>query len=160
MEIISNAPFAEVRAFDESKPYGKNLYNVKIGSWRNRFSAPGKEPYRTLPGDIFVLADAKPEDVSDLQRTGYQWVFATVTKIPENGNEDNSTSSFEVKVSKDSGVDAGIQKSLFLIFMINTTTNKRIWNALHMSGNLEIIKSVLRTNSLVSNSRINVVTLM
>jgi hypothetical protein len=75
MEIISNAPFAEVRAFDESKPYGKNLYDVKIDSWRNRFSSPGKEPYKTLPGDLFVLADAKPEDVSDLQRTGRQWAL-------------------------------------------------------------------------------------
>jgi len=47
--------------------------------------------------------------------------------------------------------DIGIQKSLFLIFLINTTTNKRIWNSLHMSGNLEIIKNVLNTNSFVSN---------
>jgi acyl-CoA thioesterase len=153
MEIISNAPFAEVRAFDESKPYGKNLYDVKIDSWRNRFSSPGKEPYKTLPGDLFVLADAKPEDVSDLQRTGRQWAFVTVTKIQEDENEDNSTStSFKVKASKDIGDDAGIQKSLFLIFLINTVTNKRIWNALHMSGNLEIIKNVLSTNSLVNTN--------
>lgn len=34
---------------------------------RNRFSARGKEPYKTLPG-LFVLADAKLEDFMDLQR--------------------------------------------------------------------------------------------
>jgi hypothetical protein len=61
MKIISNAHFAEVRAFDD----------VKIGSWRNRFSARGKEPYKTLPG-LFVLADAKLEDFMDLQRRGRQ----------------------------------------------------------------------------------------
>jgi hypothetical protein len=75
MEIISNAPFAEVIAFDESKSYGKNLYDVKVDSWRNRFSVLGKEPYKTLPGDILVLANAKPEDVSDLQRTECQWAL-------------------------------------------------------------------------------------
>jgi hypothetical protein len=149
MDIISNAPFAEVIEFDESKPYGKNLYNVKVDSWRKRFSVLGKEPYKMLPGDILVLANAKPEDVSDLQRTGWQWAFVTVTKIPEyEENENDSTStSFTVKVSE--GIV--IQKSLFLIFLINRTTNKRIWNSLHTSGNLEIIKNVLNTNSFVSN---------
>jgi hypothetical protein len=145
MEIISNAPFAEVIAFGESKPYGKNLYNVQVDSWINRFSVPGKEPYKTLPGDILVLANAKPEDVSDLQRTGWQWAFVTVTKIPE--DEENENTSFTVKALE----DIGIQQSLFLIFLINRTTNKRIWNSLHTSGNLEIIKNVLNTNSFVSN---------
>lgn len=136
-----------------SRTYWKNLYDVKIDSWRNRFSSPGKEPYKTLPGDLFVLADAKPEDVSDLQRTGRQWAFVTVTKIQEDENEDNSTStSFKVKASKDIGDDAAIQNSLFLIFLINIVTNKRIWNALHMSGNLEIVKTVLSTNSLVNTN--------
>jgi hypothetical protein len=157
IEIISEAPFAEVIAFDEAKPYGSNLYDVKVNSWRNRFGVHGKEPYKTLPGDIFVLADAKPEDVSDLQRIGRQWAFVTVSKIPDDENEDNSTcTNFKVKALKDTEV-IGVQKSLFVVFLINTTTNKRIWNALHMSRNLEIIKKVLRTDPLVSNWGMNVV---
>ncbi|GLT64028.1 hypothetical protein SLA2020_365450 [Shorea laevis] len=91
MEIISKAPFAQVMAFE---PYGTNLYDVKVDSWKNRFSVPGKEPYKTLPGDILILANAKLEDVSDLQRTGIQWTFVTVTKIPEdeeNEEEDEKT---------------------------------------------------------------------
>ncbi|KAM3753439.1 hypothetical protein ACB098_03G094400 [Castanea mollissima] len=149
MEIISRAPFSEVIAFDESKPYGKNLYDLKVDNWRNRFGDRSKEPYKTLPGDIFVLADAKPEHVSDLQRIGRSWTFAAVTKIPEDDSDDNSTStSFKVKVLKDINVDGGIQKSLFVVFMINTITNKRIWNALHMYGNLNIIKKVLCSSSL------------
>jgi hypothetical protein len=152
MEIISNAPFAEVIAFDESKPYGKNLYDVKVDSWRSRCSVLGKEPYKTLPGDILVLANAIPEDVSDLRRTGCQWAFVTVTKIPEDEeneeeDEENENTSFTVKALE----DIGIQKSLFLIFLINTTPNKRIWNSLHMSWNLKIIKNVLNTNSFVRN---------
>jgi hypothetical protein len=171
MEIISNAPFAEVIAFDESKSYGTMSYDVKVDYWINRLGVPGKEPYKTLPGDILVLADAIPEDVSDLKRTGRQWAFVTVTKIPEEeddeeneegddeeneedveedeDNKNNSLStSFEVRASKHIAIG---QRPFFLIFLINTTTNKRIWKALHMSKNLEIIKNVLSAKSLVSN---------
>ena len=151
MEIISRTPFAEVISFDVSKPYGEKLYDLKVDNWRNRFSDRSKEPYKTLPGDIFVLADAKPEHVSDLQRIGRSWAFVAVTKIPEDDGEDNSIStSFKVKALKDIEVDAG-QKSLFVVFLVNTIPNRRIWSVLHMHGTLNIIKKVLCTSSLVSN---------
>ena len=152
MEIISRAPFAEVIALTESKPYGANLYDVKVDYWRNQFSDCSKEPYKTLPGDVFVLADAKPKHVSDLERIGRSWAFVAVTKIPDDENEDNSSStSFKVKALKDIGVDSGIHKALFVVFLVNTIPNKRIWNALHMYRNLNIIKKVLCTSSLVSD---------
>jgi hypothetical protein len=165
MEIISRAPFAAVTALTESKPYGANLYDIEVDYWRNRFSDRSKEPYKTLPGDIFVLADGKPEHVSDLQRIGRSWAFVAVTKIPEDEDEDededdededeyedNTTStSFEVKALNDIEVDAGIQKSWFVVFVVNTIPNKRIWNALHTYRNLNIIKKVLCTSALVSN---------
>uniref|UniRef100_A0A2N9HA65 DNA2/NAM7 helicase-like C-terminal domain-containing protein n=1 Tax=Fagus sylvatica TaxID=28930 RepID=A0A2N9HA65_FAGSY len=152
MEIISRAPFAEVISFDESKPYGEKLYDLKVDNWRNRFSDRSKEPYKTLPGDIFVLADAKPEQVSDLQRIGRSWAFVAVTKIPEDKDEENSTStSFKVKLLKDIEVDAR-QKSLFVVYLVNTIPNRRIWSALHMHGNLNIIKKVLCTSSLIEEN--------
>ncbi|KAK9275351.1 hypothetical protein L1049_022615 [Liquidambar formosana] len=160
MEIISRAPFAEVIAFDECKPYGTSLYDVKVDYWRNRFSDRGKEPYRTLPGDIFILADAKPEIISDLQRVGRTWTFALVTKIPDDDNEDVSTSTyFKVKASKDIEVKDSMQKSMFVIFLINVTTNKRIWNALHKLRNLKIIKEVLCTSSVILSTSFNLLPL-
>ena len=76
MEIIWRAPFAEVI---ESKPYGTKMYEVNVDSWRNRFRKCSKEPYKTLPGVLFILGDAKPETVSDLQRAGRSWAFVSVT---------------------------------------------------------------------------------
>ncbi|XP_035540340.1 uncharacterized protein LOC108992280 isoform X2 [Juglans regia] len=152
MKTISRAPFAKVIAFSESKAYGTKLYDVEVDEWRNKVTVRGQEPYKTLPGDVFVLADAKPEDVSDLQRIGRQWAFVAVTKIPEDVHEDDSPSTrFKVKVLalEDIEVDAGNHKSWFVIFLINTIPNKRIWKALHMPGNLQIIKKVLCTNSLI-----------
>ena len=68
LEIICTAPYAKVINFLESKQYETKKYNVKVDYWRNRFRDRGKEPYRTLPGDVLILADAKPETVSDLQK--------------------------------------------------------------------------------------------
>nr|XP_023876777.1 uncharacterized protein LOC111989221 [Quercus suber] len=148
MEIISTAPFAEVIAFYESEPYGENLYKVQVDYWSKRCSDRSKEPYKTLPGDILILADAKPEHISDLQ----SWAFVMVTKIREDDiddiREDNDTStSFKVKALKDIDVDVG-KKSWFVVFLTNTTPNKRMWNALHRHENLNIIRKVLCTSSL------------
>ncbi|KAH9698658.1 UvrD-like helicase ATP-binding domain-containing protein [Citrus sinensis] len=147
MEKISNAPFAQVVAFEDSKPYGSMLYDVKVDCWRNRFSNLGREPYKTLPGDILVLADAKPETASDLQRVGRMWTFVSVANVTEDENEiDTSSTYFKVNATKEIQIDVS-QKSLFVIFLTNRTSNRRIWNSLHMKGNLKIIKELLCTDS-------------
>ncbi|XP_048231885.1 uncharacterized protein LOC8275336 isoform X1 [Ricinus communis] len=158
IETISRAPFAEAVAFSKDKPHGELLYNVKVDQWKNRSSDSQKEPYKTLPGDILVLADAKPETVSDLQRIGRTWTFALVTNISEDNiqgeNEYTATTStnFKIQASKQVEVSDGMDKSLFVIFLINVTTNRRIWNALHMYGNLNIIKEVLSAHPVVKEN--------
>ena len=115
----------------------------------NRFRKCGKEPYKTLPGDLFILADAKPETDSDLQRAGRSWAFVSVTKITEDDNEDDfNCTFFKVKASKEFELNNGMQTSLFVVFLGNLTTNRRIWKALHMPRNLKVIK-VLCTGSMV-----------
>ncbi|KAK4406232.1 Regulator of nonsense transcripts 1 [Sesamum angolense] len=59
LETVYKAPFAEVTSFNELKG-DKLQYHVKVDHWRNRKS-DGKEPYRTLPGDVVLLSDLKPE---------------------------------------------------------------------------------------------------
>ncbi|BFG15998.1 hypothetical protein CerSpe_022720 [Prunus speciosa] len=156
METIDRAPSAEVVGCEECNPYGpygENVYDIKVDCWRNRFNDRGKEPYKTLPGDLFVLADAKPETVSDLQRVGTgrsSWAFVSVTNVPENEDEDDIDSTslyFRVKASKDI-----THTSLFLVFLVNLIPNSRILKALHMSGNLKIIKEVLCTDSVAQKN--------
>ncbi|CAK9141765.1 unnamed protein product [Ilex paraguariensis] len=158
MELIHKAPFGEVISLDEAKPYGTFLYNVIIDEWKNRFSDHGGEPYRMLPGDILIFLDAHPETVSDLQRVGWTWNFASVTNLSENENakdeenEESSTcTSFKVKAPKEIDVKDGTQKSLFVVFLANKTTNKRIWNSLHMFRNMKVIEEVLGACSVVSD---------
>ncbi|KAM7463331.1 hypothetical protein LguiA_031452 [Lonicera macranthoides] len=111
------------------------------------------QPYKTLPGDVIIFADSKPETVSDLERAGTTWAFATVINIPDDENGDGSTSThFKVKATKDVEARDGIQTSQFVVFLMNITTNKRIWNAIHMRGNVSIIKEVLCTDFLVEEN--------
>ncbi|KAL3582367.1 hypothetical protein D5086_016699 [Populus alba] len=153
MHNISTAPFAEMVAFFEAKPHGTLLYDVNIDYWRNRSRGSGKEHYKTLPGDIVILTSAKPENVSDLQSVGWTWTFAVVTTIRGDETEDAATyTSFTVKAQKDIEISDGLQKSLTVVSLTNITTSKRIWNALHMSGNLNIIKEILCTDSVVEEN--------
>ncbi|KAL8240246.1 hypothetical protein R6Q59_013601 [Mikania micrantha] len=76
MDIMYKAPNAEIFSINEARGRGKMLYDITVANWRNRFSERGKEPYKTLPGDMLILVDGKPESISDLQRMGGFWAFS------------------------------------------------------------------------------------
>nr|GEW37032.1 UvrD-like helicase, ATP-binding domain, P-loop containing nucleoside triphosphate hydrolase [Tanacetum cinerariifolium] len=149
MEVMYRAPYAELCFLNEAKGDVKCLYDIAVGPWKNRFNERGKEPYKTLPGDLLILADGKPESVADLQRVGRIWSFALVDKVSDDDNEDdinNSTStSFKVKTFQ----EMEFQEGMFVIFLMNVTTQKRIWNSLHMKGNLDIVEEVIYSDSVV-----------
>ncbi|KAF5201090.1 Tpr and ankyrin repeat-containing protein [Thalictrum thalictroides] len=147
MEVISKAPFSEVTSLEESKPYGSFLYNVKVDSWRNRSSGNGKDSYRPKPGDVFILSDALPEIIDDLERYGTTWNYASVMKVSETDSKvsdgDEMSVSLKIKTSKAIEIKEGMRRSLYVVFLINIITNTRIWFSLHKLGNMKILKEVL-----------------
>lgn len=150
METIHKAPFAEVVSLTQLM-HGKFLHSVQVDCWRNMITDRGREPYRTLPGDILLLSDLKPESDSDLGRVGWKFVLASVTNISEDENVDNcSSTGFKVRAAMNIDVGEMQSKSFYVVFLTNMTTNKRIWNALCMRKNLKIIEKVLCKNELVS----------
>lgn len=154
MEILSSAPYAEVISLEETYSNGKTLYNVKTDSWKNRFSGHGKELYKTLFGDLFILADFKPETVEDLQRVGRTWTLVLSAGVAEEENENDNTdimSTFKVAASKNIDVNEEGQKSLFIVFLTNIIPDRRIWSALHMPGNSMLIKKILCAGGVVRN---------
>ena len=116
---------------------------VKTDTWKNSFSRYGKELYKTLSGDVFILADFKPETVNDLQMSGRTWRFVLSVGILDE-DETELMSTFKVIASQDIDIDGMGQKSLFIIFLTNITPNRRIWNALHMDhGDSKLIHKIL-----------------
>ncbi|PQQ08987.1 uncharacterized protein Pyn_00218 [Prunus yedoensis var. nudiflora] len=135
MEIMDRAPYSKVISVEELNPYGTKLYDIKVDCWRNLSTDGSKGPYKILPGDVFVLADTRPETVSDLQKLGSSWAFLVVTEVSKNKNEDDRTAlHFKVKASKEFEVNHSIHKSIFMVFLLNIAPYIRIWKAMHMSG--------------------------
>ncbi|KAK3421345.1 hypothetical protein EUGRSUZ_G01997 [Eucalyptus grandis] len=146
LENISSQPFTEVTDSVKCTRSG-NTYAVKAGRWSNESNTRGKETYKTLPGDILILTDAKPATVPDLERSGRRWVLASVKMIGGDNEENKATSStnFTVMALLDHEVN-NPWKPIYAIFLTNIATNRRIWDALHMSLNLDIVKEVLCTD--------------
>ncbi|KAK2992171.1 hypothetical protein RJ640_000807, partial [Escallonia rubra] len=150
IEAISSAPFARVISLKKSKPYKTSLYDVEVDKWKNNDRHHGKEPYRPIPGDIFLITDAKPERMSDLQRLEGVLSFGYNTKV--SGDDERSTRTgtlLKVKGSEELDIEDRPHKPLSVVFLINITTNNRIWNAMHSCGDNQIIKEVIRANSVV-----------
>jgi senataxin len=101
-----------------------------------------------LFGDIFILADFKPKNVNRLTRSGNMWSFLLSARIPneeikEDDHDDTKImSTFKVIASKDIDIDEMGQKSLFMIFLMNITSSRRIWNALHMDKHSNLIEKI------------------
>ncbi|CAL1353525.1 unnamed protein product [Linum trigynum] len=153
MEVISKAPFASMTELEECKPHGSFLHKVQVDYWRNRGGgSSGNPPYRTSVWDLVLLADAKPETVSDLQRPGCFWSLAVVIPHPE--YEGGSSTQFILQASKELEPGTGVDEkpTMFVIYLMSITTNRRIWNALHMSRNLTIIDKVLSAETLDKES--------
>ncbi|KAL9228933.1 hypothetical protein vseg_004459 [Gypsophila vaccaria] len=150
LETISGAPYAQVVSYKKVKSGDSFLYDVNVDGWMNRFDR-GKEPYKTLPGDVFALVKFLPKTATDLQVVARTWVLASARKIlkqkskdDDNVDDDSSSTYFRVETSKDMNTLDDGYSSLFVIFLINSLTNKRIWDALHMNVNLKIIRGVLQ----------------
>ncbi|KAI3945667.1 hypothetical protein MKW92_004866 [Papaver armeniacum] len=158
MEFMSGVPHAEVTSVEESKLHdGSSLHCIKVDSWRNRYGIDGKEPYSPKPSDLFIFGDTVPEVASDLQRFRSSWSLASVVEDVKDsdpvGDEDRLI-CFQVKASKPIKIEMteGRKKSLFVVFLVNLAMNTRTWKALHMFRNLNMIKEILRGNSMVKES--------
>ncbi|GJZ35701.1 UvrD-like helicase, ATP-binding domain, P-loop containing nucleoside triphosphate hydrolase [Tanacetum coccineum] len=141
MEVMDKAPFADILSFNESKSGENILYNVSVGSWKNQFSARGRDDYYMLLGDLLLLADGLPESVSDLKRVGRTWALSIV----KSNQDDNTSLQFKVKASQ----PIKSQDGMFAVFFMNIASQRRIWNSLNMRRNLHIIKEIIYSDSKV-----------
>ncbi|KAK3426799.1 hypothetical protein EUGRSUZ_F03159 [Eucalyptus grandis] len=134
MQNVSRRPFAKVAGFVEGE---KNAYRVKVDYWRNRSACRATKLYKTSRGDDLMLTNAKPDTIPSLERFAGRWAFASVADMVEEEDGDAQASTkFKVKAFCDNEMD-------------DVLTNDRIWiwNGLHRFSNLDIVKAVLRTDS-------------
>ncbi|KAL3635030.1 hypothetical protein CASFOL_022084 [Castilleja foliolosa] len=146
MEILYKAPFAKIKYLTESK---YETYDVEVDHWENRQNDGAKEAYKTLPGDILLVSNMKPETVSDLQRDGCTFTLACVRKNLDDESDTVSSHNFNVETAKPvQAVDRQSSEKHYVVFLMNFTTQKRIWNVLGMRQNMRIIEKILSKDDL------------
>ncbi|PWA96126.1 uvrD-like Helicase, ATP-binding domain, P-loop containing nucleoside triphosphate hydrolase [Artemisia annua] len=139
IKVMDTAPFAHILSFDECTSGENMLYDVTVGHWENQYDERGKDAYHTVPGDLLILADGKPESISDLQCLGKTWAFSLV----RHHEDDSESIKFRIKTSK----PMEFQNGMFIVFVMNLATQRKIWNSLHIRRNLSIIKEILYSDS-------------
>ncbi|XP_060669178.1 uncharacterized protein LOC112493111 [Ziziphus jujuba] len=128
LQTISRAPYAEIESLEETNAHGKScVYNIKVDFWINNHDS------------VYLEA-----------ALGKKWILA----LAETVLEDNF--SLKVKASHFHviGAENVVGKQLFLVFLMNITTNERIWNSLQMYGNISIIREVLCSEQVKENMRL------
>ncbi|XP_021859103.1 uncharacterized ATP-dependent helicase C29A10.10c isoform X2 [Spinacia oleracea] len=152
LESISHAPACEISGIwysDNYKPPKDLYYDIltkKISDFDNQ-----DVHYEPESGDLFAITNRRPRNVGDLLKPDNSFHFAFVTR----SNEVEKT--FEI-LSSEKIDRKSLTKSngrLYVTYLMNITTNLRIWKALNtdpQSKRLGLIQKVLQHNSSVDDN--------
>ncbi|KAG8383704.1 hypothetical protein BUALT_Bualt04G0041600 [Buddleja alternifolia] len=147
MSTIYSAPTCEIFDVKQCKNFKppKNLtYKLSLKKNDRR---PGT--YEPEFGDLIALTDVRPKCIDDLNRPKTSYIVALVQGINNEGSwKIPILSSKLIAFEKPDNERGKAGDKLFVVYLTNLTTNRRIWNALNPgeAGNMNIINSVLRIN--------------
>ncbi|KAF8407482.1 hypothetical protein HHK36_006616 [Tetracentron sinense] len=148
LKLLYNAPTCEIASVELSKDYKppKDLYyNIVI-------KTQGSSTYEPQSGDLIALSDVKPVRAYDLNSPRRSY---TLCLVVGGGNNDSTTGMVPVVSSKPIRGLYKKREPLFAVYLINMTTNNRIWKALNpdkLGANMSIVKEVLHSDSSVGNN--------
>ncbi|KAK4416944.1 putative ATP-dependent helicase C29A10.10c [Sesamum alatum] len=143
---LHSAPACEI--FDVEIIEPKYLITVRSSDIGDK---PGM--YEPEFGDLVALTDVRPRCINDLNGRNGSYVVALVQGMRDDSMKHEYYVRIPILPSKpiifteaDNEEDE-TRGRLFAVYLTNLTTNRRIWNALHLGGgNRNIINSVLRLN--------------
>ncbi|KAI3794414.1 hypothetical protein L1987_37045 [Smallanthus sonchifolius] len=139
MNILSRASTRAINVASQTKDnkFPKDyLYSISLKEKTK------SENYEPEVGDLIVLTDVKPIRVNYLN----PFIIASVQRVNNNTIQVKSPKP----VSFPSQLLQKACKSMFVVHLMNLTTNSRIWQALHSSldgKNMKLIDKVLQSDS-------------
>lgn len=129
---VASASICKISYIEEvecKKPSEKCLYIIEM---ERKESCRDDRAYAPETGDLFAITDVRPTCVDDLNRPTMSYVIALVQQVID----EKDYIKIQVFSSRPFLVEQGIRQShmdsLFLVSLINTTTNTRIWNSLSL----------------------------
>lgn len=150
VKFLSQAPTREIIYVDECKSYTQVCglyYNIKLETQRDLKNR--RSTYEPEKWDVIALSDVRPMCIDHLNRSPRFYLPAII--VSGVGEEDGGN-IIKILASKPIVVQQpqeNKRESLFATFLVNITTNIRIWRALKGGKNLNILKEVLTADSKV-----------
>ncbi|XP_027334128.1 uncharacterized protein LOC113848912 [Abrus precatorius] len=150
---VSRAPFCEIlsvelersRSFTPTKGF---FYQISVKRTNNDVKDVGK--YEPEVGDLFAFTDVKPKTVDDLNRPKRNYHIAYVHGSKENTDNISILSSKCFDMDIELALKSNNAPKLYAIYLLNLTTNIRIWKALNSElegASTTMIKKVLQADS-------------
>ncbi|KAF9624450.1 hypothetical protein IFM89_011458 [Coptis chinensis] len=145
MMLLFQAPICEILYVKIGKHDKDLLYDIKIETRRDEKDK--RDVYEPQKGDVIALSDVRPMCVDDLNRPPRFYVSGLVVR----GVDDDSPNMLQILTSKPISFKERKEngETLFATFLINITTNNRIWRALQGENEHNMIKEVLNADSKV-----------
>ncbi|XP_061348075.1 helicase sen1-like [Gastrolobium bilobum] len=149
---VSQAPYCEILTIERSRdfrPPKDLLYQITLKSTTDAVKEVGK--YEPEVGDLIAFTNIRPRSIHDLNRPKRYYHIAYV-----HSSKDVITDEIPVLSSKYMEMDMKSHLSnnkaqkLYAVYLLNMTTNVRIWKALKSQfegANMNIIKTVLQADS-------------
>ncbi|XVF83267.1 hypothetical protein PTKIN_Ptkin16aG0472600 [Pterospermum kingtungense] len=146
----AHSPSRQLYSVEEDKNYKPPrdlLYQIVL---RNEDSNKSHdlETYEPQAGDVVALTDVRPRRIDDLKSFKMSYLLAYVQSV-----DCDDAAQLSILSSKPIMVEQEMQRrkkhTLFLVYLMNMTTNIRIWNALHPNpkgGNLKMINKIVQMN--------------
>ncbi|KAL0449663.1 UNVERIFIED_CONTAM: Helicase sen1 [Sesamum latifolium] len=141
MTTLHSAPACEI--FDvKCEELGLLKYLITV---RSIESGDKEGRYEPEFGDLIALTNVRPRCIDDLNGPKRSYVVALVQGTTDYFRM-RILSSKPIIFKKADNKEKETRERLFAVYLMNVTTNRRIWNALHIGGggNKNIINSVLR----------------
>ncbi|XP_065004866.1 uncharacterized protein LOC135636771 isoform X1 [Musa acuminata AAA Group] len=153
LESISQASFVKIEHLRCTKRK-EHIYSILIAPPFHTASAGSNAIYSPHKGDILVLSEFKPSDVSDLTKSGQSYRLVSVFKDEFDNLPPNTyviRASEEIDEAKYNSSDNNKQRSnLFAFYLVNAITYNRIWRAIDVGlaakGNLSLVLKALQVD--------------
>ncbi|KAM3388636.1 hypothetical protein ACQJBY_011023 [Aegilops geniculata] len=132
LEAISTESFVKVAWIEQTK-YSA-VYNIAFEDSQNTKSCIKPESNGRSVGDIIILSDVKPENISDITCNGRPYCIAFIT---DGADEDDDSPPASYAITASGKIDAadevsedGKRSPLFAAHLLNIVTYIRIWRCL------------------------------
>ncbi|XP_024191154.1 uncharacterized protein LOC112195054 isoform X2 [Rosa chinensis] len=149
---LSQAPTCEILTIEDSDGTpGDLLYDVTYQRDTETDENHKGLMYEPQVGDIIALTNVRPKCIDDLNRPPRFYLIAHVDKANDI-EEFPDDLQFKILSSKpinygEPDMHKSKRETLFAVYLMNLTTNLRVWKALNSEGNTNIINKVLQPKS-------------